>query len=535
VPLTMLRPDDPRTVGPFQLQGRLGSGGMGDVFLAFDAAGRAIALKTLPPGAGEEARTRLRREADLLVGVRSPHVARCLGADTASSVPWIAMDYVQGPTLHEAATPLPDPALRLLAAGLAEALAALHAQGIVHRDVKPANVILTHQGPMLVDLGIARTQDLTALTRAGFVVGSPGWMAPEQLGGGQVSSAVDVWGWGSALLFGATGRLPFGDGPLEVLMHRLRTEEPEISGVPAWLEPPLRRALVKQPAARATAAEILAALGGQAPTVLLGTVPRPTVAAHVPPPVVLPVSRPAARIGSTPWLAPVAVLAAVVVAAATWLFLHRPAADAGSTQAASSTPAATSTTDPSTTQPSTTPSTSSTASAPSSSTSTEATTSGTDGDTSDGGTSDGDTSGEGAAWGDADVVVRAVRSQDQERPAFPDEVPGYSLADETSQTVRLVDGDKRWQALYPFPAAMSGCDHRRFYVRWRALDPSAEVEATWVSADRRAIESKAARGSAGWQSNYACSQPAFRLRSGGGDRSTLTDVIVDVQRWDASN
>src|SRR4051794_8642377 len=309
----MLRPNDPPTIGPFQLQGRLGSGGMGEVFLAFDAAGRAVALKTLPPGAGEEARTRLRREADLLAGVRSPHVARCLAVDVASAVPWIAMDYVPGPTLHEAAKPLPDPVLRLLATGLAEALAALHAQGIVHRDVKPANVILTHQGPVLVDLGIARTQDLTALTRAGFVVGSPGWMAPEQMSGGQITSAVDVWGWGSALLYAATGRLPFGDGPIEVLMHRVGSEEPDVSGVPAWLEPPLRRALLKQPAARATAAELVAALDGRAPTVVVPTAPPPTVAAP-PSPVMPPTSQaPAASTGSSPWLAPAAVLAAVVV------------------------------------------------------------------------------------------------------------------------------------------------------------------------------------------------------------------------------
>jgi serine/threonine protein kinase len=524
VPLTMLRRDDPRTIGPFQLQGRLGSGGMGDVFLAFDVAGRAVALKTLPPGAGEEARTRLRREADLLVGVRSPHVARCLGVDTASSVPWIVMDYVQGPTLHEAAKPLPDPALRLLAAGLAEALAALHAQGIVHRDVKPANVILTHQGPVLVDLGIARTQDLTALTLAGFVVGSPGWMAPEQMAGGQVTSAVDVWGWGSALLYAATGRLPFGDGPIEVLMHRLRTEEPDISAVPAWLEPLLRRALVKQPAGRATAAEILAALGGQAPTVLLGGTPRPTVAAPVPPPVMQPAPPgPAAapRGGSRWWLAPAAVLAAVVVAAAAWLFANRPPPDASSAGAGSSatrTPAATSTAEPSTTS-----SASSTPSASSSSTSTDTTTPATTTDTS----------GQGPAWGDADVVLRAVRSQDQERPAFPDEVPGYSLADQHRETVRVFD-DKQWQMLYQLPATMNECAQRRFFVRWRSLDPTAEVEATWVSADGSEVENKAVRGTAGWQSNYGCSQPAFRLRSSGSG-SPLDDVVVDVQRWDASS
>ena len=528
MPLTMLRPHDPPTIGPFQLQGRLGSGGMGDVFLAFDAAGRAVALKTLPPGAGDEARTRLRREAQLLAGVRSPHVARCLGVDTASSVPWIAMDYVQGPTLHEAVKPLPDPVQKLLATGLAEGLAALHAQGIVHRDVKPANVILTHQGPILVDLGIARTQDLTALTRAGLVLGSPGWMAPEQMTGGQITAAVDVWGWGAALLYAATGRLPFGDGPMEVLMHRMRAEEPDVSGVPPWLEPALRRALVKQPTARATAAELLATLNGQAPTVAFHSAPAPTVAAApsrvtqaAPPPPVTQVSPspPGARAGSRAWLAPVAVLAAVVVAGAAWLFSNRASQDASSGQPGSSagrTPAVTATS-----KPPTTSSTSSTT-PPSSPTSTDATTPATATDTS----------GQGS-WGDGDAVLRAVHSQDQERPAFPDEVHGYRLADQNRETVRIFD-DKQWQIIDQFPATTDGCDQQRFYVRWRSLDPAAQVDATWVSSDGSEIENKAVRGSAGWQSNDGCSKPAFRLHSSGGG-SSLDDVVVDVQRWDASS
>ena len=519
MPLTMLRPDDLRTIGPFHLQGRLGSGGMCDVFLAFDSAGHAVALKTLPPGAGDEARTRLRREAELLAGVRSRHVARCLGVDTVSSVPWIAMDYVQGPTLHEAAKPLPDAVLRLLATGLAEALASLHAQGIVHRDVKPANVLLTHQGPVLVDLGIARTQDLTALTRAGLVLGSPGWMAPEQMTGGDITAAVDVWGWGSALLYASTGRLPFGDGPIEVLMHRLRTEEPDLSGVPAWLEPALRRALVKPPAARASATELFGALGGQPPTVAFRGAPAPTLAA--PPPIMQPVPpTPAARTGSRAWLAAAAVVAAVVVAVAAWLFVSRPATDANSSQAGSSTARTPAVTSPST--PSTTSSASSTPPAPSSSTSADATTPATATDTS----------GQGAAWGDADVVLRAVRSQDQEPPAFPGEVRGYSLADRNRETVRIFD-DKQWQIIDRFPATMDECDQQRFYVRWRSLDPAAEVEATWVSSDGSEIEKKAVRGSAGWQSNYGCSQPAFRLRSSGNE-AALDDIVVEVQRWTAS-
>ena len=125
-----------------------------------------------------------------------------------------------------------------------------------------------------------------------------------------------------------------------------------------------------------------------------------------------------------------------------------------------------------------------------------------------------------------------MRSQDQERPAFPAEVPGYSLADQNRGTVRLFTGDKRWYTLEEFPATMNDCDRQRFYVLWRSLDPTAEVEATWVSFDDSEIETKAVRGSAGWQSNYGCSRPAFRLRSSG-SRSTLTDVVVDVERWEA--
>jgi hypothetical protein len=137
-------------------------------------------------------------------------------------------------------------------------------------------------------------------------------------------------------------------------------------------------------------------------------------------------------------------------------------------------------------------------------------------------------------WQDADVVLRAVRSQDQERPAFPDEVRGYSLADQNRETLRIFTGDKQWYTLDQFPATMNGCDQQRFYVRWRSLDPTAEVEATWVSSDGSEIENKAVRGSAGWQSNYGCSQPAFRLQKSG-PGSTLDDVVVEVQRWVASS
>jgi hypothetical protein len=144
-----------------------------------------------------------------------------------------------------------------------------------------------------------------------------------------------------------------------------------------------------------------------------------------------------------------------------------------------------------------------------------------------------DATGDEPAWGDEGVVLQAVRSQDEARPAFPDEVSGYSLDDEDRATLRVFTGGKQWQTLEDFPATMNGCDEQRFHVRWRSLDPTADVEATWLNYDG-SVENKAVRGSAGWQSSFGCSQPAFRLHSSG-NGSTLTDVVVDVQRWEASS
>ncbi|MEP6696913.1 MAG: protein kinase [Pseudonocardiales bacterium] len=273
-----LRPDDPAKLGPYELRGRLGAGGMGVVYLGFAPDGEAVAVKSLPGAASADSRERMRREARVLRSLNFPRVAGLVAADTDAATPWLALPYISGPSLLEAATPLRDAPLRQFAHGLAEALAVLHGAGVTHRDVKPANVILTFDGPVLVDLGIARTEDMATMTQAGTVIGSVGWMSPEQLHGKAAGPASDVWGWGAVVVYAATGRAPFGEGTLEALAWRIQSHEPDLEGVPDWLLPALRRALVKDPAARPPARELFAATESRAPA-FRAAVPAPAIPA----------------------------------------------------------------------------------------------------------------------------------------------------------------------------------------------------------------------------------------------------------------
>ncbi|MFJ8472052.1 serine/threonine-protein kinase [Kitasatospora sp. NPDC094011] len=251
--------DDPRRVGGYRLLRRLGSGGMGRVYLGRTAGGRTVAVKVVRTELADdtEFRARFRQEVAAARRVGGTWTAPVLDADTEGEQPWVATGYVAGPALSTAVQahgPLPGAAVRALGVGLAGALTHVHGLGLVHRDVKPSNVLLTLDGPRLIDFGIARALDATSgFTRSGYVVGSPGFMSPEQANGQTAGPAGDVFSLGAVLAFAATGVHPFGEGvSAAVLLYRVLHEEPDVTGLPEPLRVIVLHCLAKDPAARPT-------------------------------------------------------------------------------------------------------------------------------------------------------------------------------------------------------------------------------------------------------------------------------------------
>ncbi|MFE4308187.1 serine/threonine-protein kinase [Streptomyces sp. NPDC056891] len=263
-----LNAEDPVSIGPFRLLGRLGVGGMGRVFLARSVGGRTVAVKVVHAqlAAQEEFRRRFTREVASLERVGGTGTAPVLGSDTAADAPWVAIGYVPGPSLRTVVGdefgPLPPATVKALAAGLARALVHIHAAGLVHRDLKPSNVLLTVDGPRIIDFGIARAVDTVAdggnLTTTGAVVGSPGFMSPEQVRGDRLTPASDIFCLGSVLAYAATGRSPFGtaDSGVHATMFRIAHDEPDLTDLAPELSGVIRACLAKDPAARPSAVEI---------------------------------------------------------------------------------------------------------------------------------------------------------------------------------------------------------------------------------------------------------------------------------------
>ncbi|KPI06230.1 serine/threonine protein kinase [Actinobacteria bacterium OK074] len=263
-----LEPDDPRSVGDYQLLRRLGSGGMGRVYLGRSPGGRAVAVKVVHAELVRhpEFRSRFRREVEAARLVSGAFTAPVVDADPDAPLPWLVTSYIAGPSLQEAVLdrgPLPAPAVLALAAGLAEALTSIHAVHLVHRDLKPSNVLLADDGPRVIDFGIARSVESETITRAGLMVGSPGFMSPEQVaGGGDVTVASDVFSLGAVLAYAATGGNPFGDGSTPALLYRVVHDEPDIAAI---TDPDLAElvalCLAKDPAQRPTPREVLSRFG----------------------------------------------------------------------------------------------------------------------------------------------------------------------------------------------------------------------------------------------------------------------------------
>ncbi|MGW2050479.1 protein kinase domain-containing protein [Streptomyces sp. NPDC001858] len=261
-----LLPSDPSVIGGHRLAGRLGAGGMGVVYLARSPHGAWCALKVIRAEHADDPgfRARFRREAELASRLTGRWTVPVVAADAEDRSPWLATAYVPGPSLAEAVAlhgPWPEDRLRGLGSALAEALAEVHARGLVHRDVKPANVLLAADGPRLIDFGIARAVGATALTVDGSVVGSPGYLSPEQARGHTVGPPSDVFSLGCVLARTATGRPPFGTGGAAAVLFRTVQEEPDLDGLPEVLGRTVRRCLAKDPERRPSTGELRAAFG----------------------------------------------------------------------------------------------------------------------------------------------------------------------------------------------------------------------------------------------------------------------------------
>ena len=268
--LEPLAPGDPLKVGGYELRARLGSGGMGRVYLGFSAAGRAVAVKVVHPAlAGDqEFRARFRREAAAAQAVSGAYTASVVAAGPDDDPPWLATVFVPGPSLAEAVAdggPLPAASVWRLAAGLVEALQALHSRGLVHRDLKPANVLLAVDGPRVIDFGISRALEATSVTATGTTVGTPSFMSPEQAEGGPPEPAGDVFSLGGVLAFAATGAAPFGDGSPAEVLYRVVHSAPALDGIPVPLRDLVSGCLAKAPAARPPLSRLAAAIAAAAP------------------------------------------------------------------------------------------------------------------------------------------------------------------------------------------------------------------------------------------------------------------------------
>src|SRR5208283_3781101 len=264
-----LTSDDPAEIGGYRLRARLGAGGMGRVYLASTPGGRRVALKVVRPELGDDAdfRSRFRQEIEAAQRVRGLYTAELLRADPTATPPWLVTAYVPGPSLQQAVAehgPMPPETVILLIAGVAEALQAIHAAGIVHRDLKPSNVLLAPDGPRVIDFGIARAAEATNLTQSGVAVGSPQFMAPEQIRGLAITPAIDVFALGAVAAFAVGGRAPFGDGHVAALMHRVLTEPPNLTGCSGPLRTLIERCLAKDAPDRPSPAEIIESCRAQA-------------------------------------------------------------------------------------------------------------------------------------------------------------------------------------------------------------------------------------------------------------------------------
>ncbi|MDT0310565.1 serine/threonine-protein kinase, partial [Streptomyces sp. DSM 44917] len=319
-PFGPLGPGDPREVAGYRLQARLGSGGMGTVYLSYTRGGQAVALKVVRGEFADDPEFRRRFEQEVRAArrVQGVYTVPVLDSNTEGAAPWLATAYVPALSLSDAVRahgPLPLESVLLLVGGVAEALQSIHAAGVIHRDLKPGNVLLAGDGPKVIDFGIARAADATALTGTDVRVGTPSYMAPEQITGTSATPATDVFALGIVTHYAATAAHPFGEGTAHGLMYRIVQEPPDVSAAPEALRGLIHACLAKDPAQRPTPAQVIDACRALSPGRMLqrrdSWLPAP-VASEVTrlinarPPTALPATPPppppaAPRSGPAPW------------------------------------------------------------------------------------------------------------------------------------------------------------------------------------------------------------------------------------------
>ncbi|MCP2341779.1 outer membrane protein assembly factor BamB family protein [Actinomadura rupiterrae] len=318
---------DPRRIGPYTVLARIGEGGMGRVLLGRSPAGRLVAIKLVHAGLASDAdfRRRFQREVAAARAVSGAFTAPVVDADPDAAVPWLVTTYLAGSSLRalvSARGPLPEPSVRALGAALAEALLSIHRAGIVHRDLTPSNVMLTPDGPRVIDFGIAHAAEASAVTRTGTAVGSPGYLPPERATGAETGPPGDVFSLGAVLVFAATGRGPFGEGPPHELLYRTVQEPPVLDGLGS-LTALVAACLDKNPARRPTAEAVLSALAVEVPPQGVEWLP-PDARAAVTRPVEIPTAAPAPKVSRRTLLLGGAGAAVLAGAAGVPLLAHGP-------------------------------------------------------------------------------------------------------------------------------------------------------------------------------------------------------------------
>jgi hypothetical protein len=504
---------------------------MGVVYLGADGY-QLSAVKVIRPDLASDPtfRARFRREIAAASRVRSRYVAGVLEADSDAEFPWMASEVVDGPSLdrviHETGK-LETPALIGLATALSEGLEAIHSVGIVHRDLKPSNILLASDGPRIVDFGIAYAASMTAITTTGVVVGSPGYMSPEQARGQQIGPSSDVFSLASVLVFAASGQSPFGEGATADVLYRVVHEEARLPALPDELRPLVLAALTKDVAARPTAASFHASLAGTTdPDATLAAFVSATMAMGVPTVGLVAVSdRTTRRRGRTRARADVAFVGAAlgivaVAVAVVALALHSNSKTATGVDAARTHPSKT-TAAPATSLP-----------PPSSTTTTTSTTLPT-------------TEPVTAASVAAPPTTAVIPSSTGTASEMPSAIAGYVKYGALHRdTVRVFAGSQQLAAPPTFTGQMNSCGAAMWTARWSSYNPDVSVYGLFGSAvgppgsanyDPKLNGQLPRAATAGYLAGFICSSPSFLFgEATNGNQSNLTDITVEWQYWDRS-